>query len=103
MLTTILNQNKFISNYILELNLPYYSVIKNHMVNLTSGIIITEGNKTISSAYNKLTSNRHRSTDSRFLSSYSWNHEYVTEERIFHAISQIYNTCEEDGCWISYY
>ena len=51
--TTILNQNQFISNYILELNLPYSSTIKNHMVNLTSEIIVTEGNKTISSAYNK--------------------------------------------------
>ena len=68
--TTILNQNQFISNYILELNLPYSSAIKNHMINLTSGIIVTEGNKTISSVYNKLTSNRHRSTGSRFLSSY---------------------------------
>ena len=94
--TTILNQNQFISKYILELNLPYSSAIKNHMVNLTSGIIVTEGNKTISSAYNKLTSNRHRSTGSRFLSSYSWKHEYVTEERIFHAISEISNTCEDN-------
>lgn len=42
------------------------------MINLISGIIVTEGNKTISSAYNKFTSNRHRSTGSRFLSSYSW-------------------------------
>ena len=65
--TTILNQNEFISNYILELNLPYSSAIKNHMANLASGIIVTEGNKTISSVYNKLTSNRHRSTGSRFL------------------------------------
>lgn len=87
MLPTILNQNESIINYISKLNLPYSSAIKNHIVNLTSGIIVTEGNKTISSVYNKLTSNRHRSTGSRFLSSYSWNHEYVTEERIFHAIS----------------
>lgn len=41
MLTTILNQNEFISNYTLELNLPYFSAVKNHMVNLTSGIIVT--------------------------------------------------------------
>ena len=94
--TTILNQNQFISNYILELNLPYSSAIKNHMINLTSGIIITEGNKTISAAYNKLTSNRYRSTESRFLSTYSWNDEYVTEERIFHAIFEICNTCEDN-------
>ncbi|EMU52602.1 IS701 family transposase [Clostridium butyricum] len=76
--------------------MPYSSEIKNHMMNLTSRIIVTEGNKTISSAYNKLTSNRHRSTGSRFRSSYSWNHEYVTEERIFHAISEISNTCEDN-------
>jgi hypothetical protein len=34
MLTTILNQDEAINNYILELNLPYYSALKNHMVNL---------------------------------------------------------------------
>ncbi|SUQ44011.1 IS701 family transposase [Clostridium neonatale] len=94
MLTTILNQNETIINYISELNLPYSSAIKNHMVNIVSGIIVTEGSKTISSVHNKITCNRDRSTGSRFLSSYSWNHEYVTQERIFHAISEISNTCE---------
>ncbi|VDG71250.1 transposase, IS4 [Clostridium carnis] len=95
MLTTILNQNETIINYISELNLPYSSAIKNHMVNIVSGIIVTEGSKTISSVHNKITCNRDRSTGSRFLSSYSWNHEYVTQERIFHAISEISNTCED--------
>ena len=95
MLTTILNQNETIINYISELNLPYSSAIKNHMVNIISGIIVTEGSKTISSVHNKITCNRDRSTGSRFLSSYSWNHEYVTQERIFHAISEISNTCED--------
>ncbi|CAG9701665.1 hypothetical protein CNEO_10190 [Clostridium neonatale] len=47
MLTTILNQNETIINYISELNLPYSSAIKNHMVNIVSGIIVTEGSKTI--------------------------------------------------------
>ena len=94
MLTTILNQNETIINYISELNLPYSSAIKNHMVNIVSGIIVTEASKTISSVHNKITCNRDRSTGSRFLSSYSWNHEYVTQERIFHAISEISNTCE---------
>ena len=75
MLTTILNQNETIINYISELNLPYSSAIKNHMVNIVSGIIVTEGSKTISSVHNKITCNRDRSTGSRFLSSYSWNHE----------------------------
>ena len=95
MLTTILNQNETSINYISELNLPYSSAIKNHMVNIVSGIIVTEGSKTISSVHNKITCNRDRSTGSRFLSSYSWNHEYVTQERIFHAISEISNTCED--------
>ncbi|CAG9706717.1 IS701 family transposase [Clostridium neonatale] len=95
MLTTILNQNETIINYISELNLPYSSAIKNHMVNIVYGIIVTEGSKTISSVHNKITCNRDRSTGSRFLSSYSWNHEYVTQERIFHAISEISNTCED--------
>ena len=95
MLTTILNQNETIINYISELNLPYSSAIKNHMVNIVSGIIVTEGSKTIPSVHNKITCNRDRSTGSRFLSSYSWNHEYVTQERIFHAISEISNTCED--------
>lgn len=48
MLTTILNQSEFISNYILVLNLPYSSAIKNPMVDLMSGIIIIKVNKTIS-------------------------------------------------------
>lgn len=96
MLTTILNQNESISNYILELNLPYSSALKNHMINLVSGITVTEGSKNLSSIYSKLTCNRHRSTGSRFLGSYSWNHEYVTDERIFHAISEISNTSKND-------
>ncbi|OOM75009.1 hypothetical protein CLPUN_34460 [Clostridium puniceum] len=96
MLTTILNQNELISNYILELNLPYSSALKNHMINLVSGITVTEGSKNLSSIYSKLTCNRHRSTGSRFLGSYSWNHEYVTDERIFHAISEISNTSKDD-------
>ena len=76
--------------------MPYFSALKNHMVNLASGIIVTEENKTISAAYSKLTSNRQRSTVPRFLSSYSWNHEYVTEDRIFHAVFQISNTCKDN-------
>lgn len=37
--TIILNQNQFISNHILELNLPYSSEIKNPVINLISGVI----------------------------------------------------------------
>ncbi|GKX65199.1 hypothetical protein rsdtw13_04570 [Clostridium sp. TW13] len=96
MLTTILNHNEAINNYILELNLPYYSTLKNPMINLVSGITITEGSKNLSLIYSKLTCNRDSSTGSRLLSSHSWNHEYVTDERIFHAISEISNTWKDD-------
>lgn len=96
MLTTILNQNETINNYIWELNLPYSSALKNHMVNLISGITVTEGSKNLSSIYSKLTCNRPRSTGSRFLGSYSWNHEYVPDKLIFHAISEISNTSKTD-------
>ena len=51
MLTTILNQNELISNYILELDLSYSSTLKNYMVNLTSEIIVTEGNKNSSNLH----------------------------------------------------
>ena len=96
MLQPILNQNELISNYILDLNIPYSSALKNHMVNLVSGITITEGNKTLSAIYNKVTCNRHRSSGSRFLSKYAWNHEYITENRILHAMSEILKTSDED-------
>ena len=43
MLTTILNHNEAINNYILELNSPYSSALKNHMINLVSGITHTHG------------------------------------------------------------
>lgn len=77
MLTTILKQNGSIKNYILELNLPYFPVLKNHMINLVSGITVTEDSKTSSSNYSKLTCDRYRSTGSMFLSSYLWNNEYI--------------------------
>jgi len=67
MLITILNQNEAINNYILELNLPYSSALKNHIINLIYGITVTEIRKNLSSIYSKLTCNRHRSTGSRFL------------------------------------
>ena len=53
MLITILNYNEAINNYILELNLPYCSALKNHMVNLVSGITVTEGSENLSSIYSK--------------------------------------------------
>ena len=40
MLTTILNQNEVINNYILELNLPYSSALKNQRVQFLALIFI---------------------------------------------------------------
>jgi hypothetical protein len=54
MVTAILNQNNAIENYILELNLPYSSALKNHMVNLISVITVTEVSKNLSSIYPSL-------------------------------------------------
>jgi len=42
------------------------------MVNIVSSIIFTEGHKNVSTIYNKLTCDRHRSSGSRFLGSYTW-------------------------------
>lgn len=39
------------------------------MVNILSGIVLTEDDKTVSEIYNKITCNRHRSTGSGFLMS----------------------------------
>lgn len=63
---TIIEQNQNISKYINTLELPYSSSIRNHMVNMVSGIITTEGNKNVSSIYRRLTCNRDRSCGSRF-------------------------------------
>ena len=78
----IIEQNQNIRNYINVLQLPYSSSIQSHMLNMVSGIITAEGNKTISAIYRRLTSNRDRSTGSRFLSEYKWNNEYVDYKRI---------------------
>ena len=78
----IIEQNQNIRNYINVLQLPYSAALNNHIINMVSGIITAEGNKTISAIYRRLTSNRDRSTGSRFLSEYKWNNEYVDYKRI---------------------
>lgn len=85
----MIEQDKDIVKYINNLNLPYSSAIRNHMVNMVSGIILTEGHKTLSAIYNKITCNRNRSNASRFLSEYTWNHEFVDQVRIESSLSQI--------------
>lgn len=85
----IIEQNKDIINYINVLKLPYNSAIQNHMVNMISGVIATEGNKTISSIYNKVTCNRDRSNGSRFLGKYNWSNDYVNHKRVQHSIKEI--------------
>lgn len=85
----MIKQDKYIVKYINNLNLPYSSAIQNHMANMISGIILTEGHKTLSAIYNKITCNRNRSNASRFLSEYSWNNEYVDDVRIEMSLSAI--------------
>jgi len=92
----IIEQNQNISNYINMLQLPYSAALNNHMINMVSGIITTEGNKTVSAIYRKLTSNRDRSTGSRFLSEYKWNNEYVDYKRISHSIHTIRKNIDEN-------
>lgn len=56
----ILEQDRNIVKYITKLNLPYSSAILNHMINMVSGIILTEDSKTLSAIFNKVTCNRNR-------------------------------------------
>lgn len=56
---------------------------------MISGIILTEGSVNVSTIYNKVTCNRHRSSGSRFLGSYTWNNEYVDDQRVFHSLKHI--------------
>jgi len=85
----IIEQNKDIINYINMLKLPYSEALCNHMVNMISGIIATEGSKNVSSIYSKLTCNRDRSCGSRFLGEYKWNNEYVDYKRINHSLDVV--------------
>ena len=56
----MIEQSQEIINYIYLLKLPYSDALRNHMVNMVSGIIATEGNKNVSAIYRKLTFNRDR-------------------------------------------
>ena len=93
----IISQDENIINYINKLNLPYSDSIKNHMVNILSGIVLTEGHKTVSGIYNKITCNRHRSTGSRFLNEYSWNNDYVDDNRITYSLNEISRNISQDA------
>ena len=93
----IIEQNQNISKYINMLQLPYSSSVRNHMINMVSGIITTEGNKNVSSIYSKLTCNRDRSCGSRFLSEYNWNNEYVDHQRISHSLHTVRKNVSENA------
>lgn len=92
----IIEQNQNISNYVNMLQLPYSAALNNHMINMVSGIITAEANKTVSAIYRKLTSNRDRSTGSRFLDEYKWNNEYVDYKRINHSVHTIRKNVDEN-------
>ena len=77
------------------LKLPYSEALCNHMVNMISGIIATEGSKNVSSIYSKLTCNRDRSCGSRFLGEYKWNNEYVDYKRINHSLDVVRSNVDE--------
>ncbi|MCR4435758.1 MAG: IS701 family transposase [Clostridiales bacterium] len=91
----MIEQNQDIINYINMLNLPISPALRNHMVNMISGIVTTEGNKTISAIYEKLTCNRDRSSGSRFLGEYNWSNEYVDHKRITHSLKEIRKNVKE--------
>jgi hypothetical protein len=93
----IIEQNHNISNYINMLQLPYSAALNNHMINMVSGIITAEGNKTVSAIYRKLTSNRDRSTGTRFLGQYKWNNEYVDYKRISHSVHTLRKNVNENA------
>ena len=67
------------------------------MVNMISGIILTEGNKNVSTIYSKITCNRHRSSGSRFLGRYNWNNEHVDEKRIDHFLGHVRGIVSESS------
>lgn len=91
----IIEQGQDIINYINILNLPYSRALRSHMSNYVSGIIATEGNKTVSAIYKKLTCNRDRSCGSRFLGEYKWNNEYVDYKRISHSLKTVQRNVDE--------
>lgn len=91
----IIEQSQNVINYINMLKLPISEALHNHMVNIVSGIIATEGNKTVSAIYQKLTCNRDRSSGSRFLGEYKWNNEYVDYKRISHSLKTVQRNVAE--------
>jgi hypothetical protein len=92
----MIEQNQDIINYINMLNLPYSTAIKNHMVNMVSGIITLEGNKNVSAIYKDINCNRDRSCGSRFLGEYKWNCDYVDHKRILHSTKEIRKNVDDE-------
>lgn len=92
----IIEQSQEVINYINMLKLPISRALENHMANMVSGIITTEGNKNISNVYSRLTCNRNRSSGSRFLGEYKWSNEYVDYKRINHSLKTIRENVSED-------
>jgi hypothetical protein len=62
---------------------------------MISGIIATEGNKTVSAIYNKLTCSRDRICGSRFLGEYDRSNKYVDYKRISHSREIIHRNVDE--------
>ena len=92
----IIEHNQNISNYVNILQLPYSAALNNHIINMVSGIITAEGNKTVSAIYRKHTSNRDRSTVSRFIGEYKWNNEYVDYRRNSHSVHTLRKNVDEN-------
>jgi len=91
----IIEQSQDVINYLNMLKLPISEALRNHMVNIVSGIIATEGNKTVSAIYKKPTCNRERSSGTRFLGEYKWNNEYVDYKRINHSLKSVQRNVDE--------
>ncbi len=92
----IIEQSQEVINYINMLKLPVSRALKNHMANMVSGIITTEGNKNISNIYSRLTCNRDRSSGSKFLGEYKWSNEYVDYKRINHSLKTVRENVSEE-------
>lgn len=91
----IIEQNQEVINYINLLKLPISGALRNHMINMVSGIITTEDDKNTSNVYSRLTCNKDRSYGSRFLGEYKWSNEYVDYKRINHSLKTVRENVSE--------
>ena len=94
---TIITQDKNIINYMNELNISYSFALKNSMANMVSGIVLTKGNKNVSTKYSKITCNKHRSSGSRFLWNYNWNNKHVDEKHIDYFLGHVRGSVSESS------